>query len=304
MNWSIYDGGKPIAAEALLRWKNERYGELTPIRFLADIEQENGFRELGYWILRSVMLDGKLFTDADPAFMVCVNVSSRQVMDAYFTDVISDLAAETGFPLHNLCLELSRDCRDLSAEKTFVAPLRELGVQVGIDDYGSGNAWLDTLRALRTDYVKVSLFLCQMIRAKAQRQRVAQRQRHRAVHHHAGAVDDSWIVPPGQLQLYTFAGGKINGLLRRVDRRRGLHRAAQHKRHAVADPAVDSAVVIAHGAHGAVLHPQRVIALAAAQLGERETVTELHALDGGNRKQNMRKLPLQRVEPRLSHARG
>jgi len=156
----VYDGksGKPIAAEALLRWKNEQYGELTPIRFLADIEQENGFRELGYWILRSAMLDGKLFADADPAFMLCVNVSSRQVTDAYFIDVISDLAAETRFPLHNLCLELSRDCRDLSAEmlQAFVTPLRELGVQIGIDDYGSGDAWLDTLRALHADYVKFS----------------------------------------------------------------------------------------------------------------------------------------------------
>lgn len=156
----IYDrvSGRPIAAEALLRWKNPQYGELTPIRFLADIEQESGFRELGYWILRSAMTDGKLFIDADPDFMVCVNISPEQVTDAYFADSVADLAQETGFPLNRLCLELSRDCRDLSAEmlRSFAEPVRALGAQLGIDDFGSGNAWFDTLRALGVDYVKFS----------------------------------------------------------------------------------------------------------------------------------------------------
>ena len=156
----VYDctGGKPIAAEALLRWKSDAYGELTPIRFLADIAQESNFRELGYWILRSAMMDGNLFLETDPAFNVCVNVSAEQVTDAYFADTLSELAAEARFPLSRLCLELGRDCRDLSMEtlQAFVAPLRPLGVQVGIDDFGSGNCWFDVLQKLNIDYVKFS----------------------------------------------------------------------------------------------------------------------------------------------------
>ena len=89
------------------------------------------------------MTDGKLFIDADPDFMVCVNISPEQVTDAYFADSVADLAQEIGFPLNRLCLELSRDCRDLSAEmlRTFAGPVRALGVQLGIDDFGGGNAW-------------------------------------------------------------------------------------------------------------------------------------------------------------------
>ena len=71
------------------------------------------------------MTDGKLFIDADPDFMVCVNISPEQVTDAYFADSVADLAQEIGFPLNRLCLELSRDCRDLSAEmlRTFAGPI-------------------------------------------------------------------------------------------------------------------------------------------------------------------------------------
>ena len=104
------------------------------------------------------MTDGKLFIDADPDFMVCVNISPEQVTDAYFADSVADLAQEIGFPLNRLCLELSRDCRDLSAEmlRTFAGPVRALGVQLGIDDFGGGNAWFDALQALGVDYVKFS----------------------------------------------------------------------------------------------------------------------------------------------------
>ena len=156
----VYDAehGRPISAEALLRWKSSQHGELTPIRFLADIEQESGFRELGYWILRSSMMDGKLFLEADPDFTVCVNVSPEQVTDARFAASVSDLAAKAAFPLDHLCLELSRDCQTLPMDmlQVFVGELRALGVRVGIDDFGSGCAWLDALRILRADYVKFS----------------------------------------------------------------------------------------------------------------------------------------------------
>lgn len=152
------DTGRPIGAEALLRWKHAQYGELTPARFLADIEQESRFRELGCWILRSAMMDGRLFLNADPDFTVCVNLSPGQVTDACFAETAAELAAQAGFPLDRLCLELRGDCRRLPTEqlRRFAAPLRALGVRIGIDDYGSGDAWFDALRSMDFDYVKFS----------------------------------------------------------------------------------------------------------------------------------------------------
>ena len=152
------DTGRPVGAEALLRWKHAQYGELTPARFLADVEWESRFRELGCWVLRGAMMDGRLFLNADPDFTVCVNLSPGQITDACFAETAAELAAQAGFPLDRLCLELHGDCRRLPTEqlRRFAAPLRALGVRIGIDDYGSGDAWFDALRSMDFDYVKFS----------------------------------------------------------------------------------------------------------------------------------------------------
>ena len=151
------DGGKPAGAEALLRWRDGDR-ELTPGEFLSGIEEGNGFRELGRWILRGALQDGKLFLETRPDFTVTVNVSPHQATDPLFSETLAALAQEAGFPLDRLCLELGQDCRLLPAETlhAFLAPLRVLGVQIGIDDFGSGNAWLDAVRDPDVDYVKFS----------------------------------------------------------------------------------------------------------------------------------------------------
>ena len=152
------DAKEPVGAEALLRWRSPEYGELTPNLFLADIEQEEGFRDLGYWILYRAMTDGRLFLNADPNFTVCVNVSPPQITDPDFAEQLKGLSEMADFPLSQLQLETNRNCRLLPLDtlSAFAEPLHALGVKIGIDDFGSGDAWLDSLKALQADYVKFS----------------------------------------------------------------------------------------------------------------------------------------------------
>ena len=149
---------KPVGAEALLRWRSPEYGDVTPGLFLSDIEQEEGFRDLGWWILHRAMTDGRLFLGADPHFTVCVNVSPQQVTDPDFAEQLKALSEQTQFPLSHLQLETNRNCRLLPMDTlgAFAAPLRALGVKIGVDDFGSGDAWLESLKALQADYVKFS----------------------------------------------------------------------------------------------------------------------------------------------------
>ncbi len=147
---------RPIGAEALLRWKSGEFGEVRPGRFLPEIEQEGEFRDLGYWILRSAMRDGVQLLAADPDFTVCVNLAPPQITDAYFAERVAALAEETGFPPDHLQLEICQDCQILPAQllSSFAESLRALGIKLGVDDFGSGGAWLDALKALHADYVK------------------------------------------------------------------------------------------------------------------------------------------------------
>ena len=52
------ENGKIIGMEALLRWKNEQYGEVPPNRFIPWMEEDPGFFELGNWILKQALTDG------------------------------------------------------------------------------------------------------------------------------------------------------------------------------------------------------------------------------------------------------
>ena len=161
------DTEKPIGAEALLRWKNAKFGEVLPLTFLSEVERESSFIELGYWILRNVMKDGMAFIDSFPDFIICMNVSPRQAHDLYFCERVAEIAAQIGFPLDHLYLEFTRDCRLLKIDtlRAVTVSLHDKGVRVGIDDYGEGNAWLEALKELGADYVK---FSDELVRSAAQ----------------------------------------------------------------------------------------------------------------------------------------
>lgn len=150
---------KPIGVEALVRFHHDTYGDVPPSDYIPILERDYIFEELGYWILHRSMRDGKKFVERNPDFILGVNIASVQLEDDYFVDEIQDIAEETGFPLKNLCIELTKDCRQLDEKllKETVSALRELGVRIIIDDFGTGVASIDFLRDLQPDFIKFDM---------------------------------------------------------------------------------------------------------------------------------------------------
>lgn len=145
--------------EALIRWRDEKHGEVLPERFIPILEQDFAFEELGIWIMRRAMTDGLRFIEKNPDFLVGINISSSQIEDDYFIESLLETAAQTGFPLKNLCLELTKDCRllDIDMLKEKASALQEKGVKILIDDFGSGFASLEILKGLSADLVKFDM---------------------------------------------------------------------------------------------------------------------------------------------------
>ena len=148
----------PIGAEALLRWRNEQYGDVEIDRFIAEIEQDNEFNSLGYWLLRRIMTDGTDFLKANPDFFIYTDVMPAQVRDPYFKDTVKEIAHDTGFPLAHLHIGLTRSCRmlDLRLIKSFLASLHEEDILAGLDSFARGNAWLKTFTTVEPDFVRFS----------------------------------------------------------------------------------------------------------------------------------------------------
>lgn len=150
------DTGKPLGAESLIRWHADPYGEIFPLKFIPVLEQDYIFEELVAWILRQSMTDGKKLLEKDPELRIGVNISSAQVQDEYFFDTLDQILKSTGFPPHNLSLELTKSCRLLDTELLvhFAENLHVRGIEVVLDDFGTGYDSLGCLRALNADLVK------------------------------------------------------------------------------------------------------------------------------------------------------
>jgi len=143
--------------EALIRWKSDDYGTVPPIQFIPVLEQDTLFPELGKWILRQAMEDGKLLLQKYPDFIMNVNLSYAQLEKSTFVSEVLQILEETGFPPENLCLEITERCRilDMSILKNMFKAFREHGIRLALDDFGTGFSSLGLLREIPVDTVKI-----------------------------------------------------------------------------------------------------------------------------------------------------
>jgi len=155
----IIDAGseKVRGMEALIRWSNQEFGVVPPGKFIPIIEQDPIFPELGKWILRKAIYDGKRFVAIYPDFLVHVNISYAQLQRREFIPELEEVLRETGFPPQNLCIELTERCRllDMGLLKKIFKSLRQLGVKIALDDFGTGFSSIGIIRELEFDSIKV-----------------------------------------------------------------------------------------------------------------------------------------------------
>ena len=149
--------GRLIGLEALLRWKYGRFGEVMPSDYVPVLEKDFIFEELGYWILRRTMEEGKPLLERYPEYVMGVNIAQAQLADELFADSLTEIAEQVGFPLDHLCLELTKDCRLMGHDmlKSISLRLKSHGVRILLDDFGSGFGSIEVLRDLAPDYIKI-----------------------------------------------------------------------------------------------------------------------------------------------------
>lgn len=146
-----------IGAEALLRWNKEPYGEVPPGVFIPWLENDPSFMELGNWILRQALTEGKPIIEKYPDFVLNVNVAYSQMSHTDFGRIVEQILKETGFPPQNLCLELTERCRQLEKGylQSVVTYLKELGIKIAVDDFGTGFSSLNLLSEIPVDTLKI-----------------------------------------------------------------------------------------------------------------------------------------------------
>ncbi|MCR5649750.1 MAG: EAL domain-containing protein [Lachnospiraceae bacterium] len=143
--------------EALLRWRDKRYGVVPPNDFIPWLERDPIFFELGNWILKQAMHDTKALIERNPQFVVNVNLAYPQLQRSDFKTALNRILKEEDFPAENLKLELTERCRlrDMNLLRNDMIFFKSTGMQTALDDFGTGYSALSLLTELPVDQVKI-----------------------------------------------------------------------------------------------------------------------------------------------------
>ncbi len=155
------DSGAIVSVEALARWQHPQLGVVSPAEFIPIAEDSGLILPLGEWTIREACRQFMAWRAADPQAApaaISVNLSRVQMSPAEtLRDLLLDVLATTGMPAQCLQLEVTERevMRDPIAARRLMNELRELGVRLAMDDFGTGTSSLGCLRDFPFDTIKI-----------------------------------------------------------------------------------------------------------------------------------------------------
>lgn len=149
--------GRIVGAEALIRWKNEKYGLVPPDSFIPWLEEDPCIYTLGNWIIENALIAAKRFKKVIPEFFINVNIAATQLENTAFRTDVLDMVKRLDFPKEDLWIELTERCKDLDHDflKREISFFKEHGIQIALDDYGTGSASLSLALELPVGEIKI-----------------------------------------------------------------------------------------------------------------------------------------------------
>ncbi len=152
--------GQLVGAEALLRWHHPEQGSIAPAVFIDVAEQSGLIESIGPEVLRAACNDAMRWHRDFPrgeGLFVSVNVSPRQLRSGDLPMQVAATLRETGLPAPQLHLELTETAvlGDELQASALLSRLRNTGVKVWLDDFGTGFSGLSHLRRVPADGVKI-----------------------------------------------------------------------------------------------------------------------------------------------------
>jgi diguanylate cyclase len=149
--------GSVCGAEALVRWEHPKLGVLEPREFLPLVREHRLMDALTDLVLSRAVADASGWRKAGAAIPVAVNLWARALDDDTLPDRIMSVLDAHAMPASSLTVEITEDLMvaDLSKGRAVLNHVRDAGIRVAIDDFGSGYSTLTYLRELPIDEVKL-----------------------------------------------------------------------------------------------------------------------------------------------------
>jgi diguanylate cyclase (GGDEF)-like protein/PAS domain S-box-containing protein len=150
--------GAVTGMEALLRWNHPKRGEISPAQFIALAEETGLIVPIGEWAFMTACCEGKaLQEELGMDLTVSVNLSPRQFQQKNLVEVVEVALIKSGLPARNLEIEITENMLMVNSGDTLdkLQKMRELGVRISIDDFGTGFCSFSYLLQYQVDRLKI-----------------------------------------------------------------------------------------------------------------------------------------------------
>ncbi|MEO8619308.1 MAG: EAL domain-containing protein [Sphingomicrobium sp.] len=146
-----------VGAEALARWTHPEKGPIAASEFVAAAEQHDRIGKLTDFVLEKAIAAAAQINRRGRDFNIAVNLSARLLSDRSFTLRLAALLARHGVEPRHLTLELTETAALAGSGEAvdMLLRLRELGINISIDDYGTGLSTLDYLKKIPAGEIKI-----------------------------------------------------------------------------------------------------------------------------------------------------
>ena len=151
------ESGVITKAEALLRWHHPTRGMISPMTFIPLAEESGLILDIGEWVFQQAIANiERWYKQFGRIIQVSVNMSPLQFEKAV-SHVWMDTLASSGLPINSINVEITEGLliKDSTTVKLRLMEFRNRGIEVSIDDFGTGFSSLSYLKQLDIDYLKI-----------------------------------------------------------------------------------------------------------------------------------------------------
>lgn len=150
-------GGSVIGMEALVRWDHPTRGSVGPDEFIPVAEHTGLIRPLTLFVLDEALANLGRWRHVGYALRMSVNLSARSLLQPTLVADVAALLERHGVPRGGLCLEVTESSIMVDPRRgiAVLESLRDLGVSISIDDFGTGHSSLAYIKRLPVDEIKI-----------------------------------------------------------------------------------------------------------------------------------------------------
>lgn len=149
---------KIVRFEALVRWHHQQRGYVYPLDFITNAEETGMIVEIDRWVLGQVCKDIKSWNEKKlPRSQFSINFSAKQFEQRGLIKQIKEILSEHNIEPGYLGIEITESVamNDVSLSIAVLNQLREMGINISIDDFGMGYSSLNSLKLFPVDHLKI-----------------------------------------------------------------------------------------------------------------------------------------------------